>query len=297
MKNLYFFLALSILFVACEKDESIFIDPSKRYNNLLQEMLNLEYSIYNEDVDGAIFYTNNIDKNLTKSYNLFCPEESSRIDAARLVNHILAKNIEQGQTQSAWNDFRGLKALIMNMKTEANHDPYLGLLWLFEEEMFVATSIAIDPMLKLYEYNEFEGIVNCMNTLWISVKTHQPSIDLVDGDYTRYKNQAIYKIYLGQVIDSFFVAVDSADWEDMPLCESAEHVREAYKNYIFSLISDIDNYKADFVLSSHFNVRLSEDNYQALKKLKATDLKMVHLVNLAISKIVNSKEYNKYIKG
>lgn len=64
-----------------------------------------------------------------------------------------------------------------------------------------------------------------------------------------------------------------------------------------SLIKDIDLYKEEFNLSSHFNVRLSEDNYQALKKLKATDIKMVHLVNLAITKIVKSKDYNKYIKG
>lgn len=64
-----------------------------------------------------------------------------------------------------------------------------------------------------------------------------------------------------------------------------------------SLIKDIDSYKEEFNLSSHFNVRLSEDNYQALKKLKATDIKMVHLVNLAITKIVKSKDYNKYIKG
>jgi hypothetical protein len=71
--------------------------------------------------------------------------------------------------------------------------------------------------------------------------------------------------------------------------------KEFTKSFLNDLDENIEKYKKNFQLESNNAVKLCDVNYDKLKRLKATDVTMIHFVNFLISKVVNSKEYKKYI--
>jgi|SRR5699024_9625610 len=61
------------------------------------------------------------------------------------------------------------------------------------------------------------------------------------------------------------------------------------------ILKEIELYKEDFKLSQHYNVRLTDDNYDKLKYLKLTDVSMMHLVNFIVKVVVESEDFDKFI--
>ena len=199
----------------------------------------MEYALLNDNYDTAIHHADNLDALLKDGYKLFCPEESAQIDGARMTNRILVQNIQNKKTQDLLDDLRILKGTIIHLETDDDYDPYFAFLWRFEEDMHYATEIAMDPMLDLYEWNEFTYMVDCMNDSWAPLKMHYPSPEMLNNDPIKYKNQTIHKIYLEKAVDRFNTAVETADYIKYPLCESAEDVRNAYIEYLNSFIESI----------------------------------------------------------
>jgi len=70
---------------------------------------------------------------------------------------------------------------------------------------------------------------------------------------------------------------------------------EFIKSFFSDLDENVEIYREDFKVESNNAVKLCDENYNKLKRLKATDITMLHFVNLLISQVVNSKEYKKYI--
>lgn len=238
MSTNYFALiiCLSIAFLSCSKTP-----PQKQMSvdehvMIYQELLSMEYALLTKKHKQAIVHANSLDELLKNNYNLYCPNESDQIDGARMTNHILKENIANANTKDLLDDLRVLKATIINLETDDDYDPYFAFLWRFEEEMFAATKVAIDPMLDLYEWNEFEDMVYCMNQSWEPVRLHFPSPKFLDYDTAKYKNQTVYKIYLENALEQFNKSVNSDDYEKYPICESAEAVRSAYLDYIKTFI-------------------------------------------------------------
>lgn len=87
--------------------------------------------------------------------------------------------------------------------------------------------------------------------------------------------------------------------KDKPIQKKNIKSKSANNNldFIFNNLEQrIENYKEEFQLESHYNVRLSNDNYNKLKHLKITNITMIHFINLIIKDVVKSEEYNKFIK-
>jgi hypothetical protein len=200
-------------------------------------MLHLEYNLLSSEYQDATYNVQNIDHLLKVEYNMFCLGQSTQIDAARLVNHMIAQNINQNIKNGLLDDLRVLKSIILSLEVDDDFDPYLAYLWIFEEDMYEVTEVAMDPMLGLYEWNEFMVMVESMNMNWQTVLLHQPSTEIIYKDEIQNKNQSTYKIFLDKSIDSFNYAVQSDDYETHSLCDNAELLRMAYKDYIYSLIN------------------------------------------------------------
>jgi len=234
-RKTYFFIVLASIMWSCGNDQ--LQAPIASVNDqvlIYQELVNMEYALLISDYKQVKDHSSNLDDLLKEGYNLFCPEESSKIDGARLTNQILIQHIQNNENSKLSDDLRILKATIINLATDEDYDPYFLFLWRFEEDMDAATEVAIDPMLNLYEWNEFNDMVDCMNVSWQSVKMHRPSPDILNNDPEKYKNQSVHKIYLEQSIDNFNMAISQVDNLQYPLCEMAEGVREAYLEYIYT---------------------------------------------------------------
>jgi len=226
---------LSVLILSiwsCSKDQPLPLETGDEHVLIYQELLRMEYAILTDDHAKLIEHSNNLDMLLKNNYNLFCPEESSQIDGARMTNKILAQHTQTEKKHILLDDLRILKGTIVHLVSDEDYDPYFAFLWRFEEDMYLSTMIAMDPMLDLYEWNEFQAAVECMNDSWRPVQLHFPSAEMLDNNPLKYKNQSVFKIYLEKALDEFNLAVSTADYEKYPLCESAEEVQKAYIAYI-----------------------------------------------------------------
>lgn len=234
--NFAFILILSFLLWNCNSPQSQQQQSTDEHAMIYQELLGIEYALLTSKKDIAIDHSENLDEILKNGYNLFCSNESLKIDGARMTNNLLKQHIENNNTNDLLDELRLLKATIINLETDDDYDPYFAFLWRFEEEMYATTQVAIDPMLDLYEWNEFDNMVDCMNQVWEPLRLHSPSPEILDHDQEKIKTQTVHKIYLDKSIEHFNKAVKSTDYEVYPICESAEAVREAYIQYIKTFI-------------------------------------------------------------
>jgi len=238
IRTIVLLMIIASIFWNCNNQQSIpqsnSTDPDHAI--LYQELLSIEYALLSEDYNQALEHSSNLDEILKNGYNLFCPSESAQIDGARLTNQILVQHINKLKTNDLLDDLRILKGTIISLETDDDYDPYFAFLWRFEEDMYTTTQVAMDPMLDLFEWNEFNNMVACMKDSWQPLKMHFPSSEMLNNDPVKFKNQSVYKIYLEKAVNNFNQAVESADYQNYPLCDAAKQVRVAYKAYISTFI-------------------------------------------------------------
>lgn len=75
-----------------------------------------------------------------------------------------------------------------------------------------------------------------------------------------------------------------------------EGKKEDWSGDLQEIFQEVEEYKETFELSSYYNVRLTDENYQLLKQLKSTNVSMVHFTNLLLKKVLKSKNFKNYIK-
>ena len=238
MKNLSYFLLLiaSVSFMGCLEDTAESNAVTDSYTSLFLNLMGTEYEIYEKDYKMADEYLSSIEETLKASYNVFCPYEGYRIDAARLSISQLQKKMTSRSRNANLDHLRGIKAQIVLLDTEEYFDPYFHFLWRFEEEMNGATTAAIDPMLGLHEWNEFEEMVNCMNNRWQRVQMNYLSPVTFEYDPIQYKQQISEKINLDAAVKLFNLAVQDEEGIKYDLCESGEYLQKSYYQYIKSMI-------------------------------------------------------------
>ena len=158
-----FILILTLVFWSCSDTQPQQQSSAEEHVMIYQELLGIEHALLTSQYNVAVGHSDNLNELLKNGYNLFCPNESSKIDGARMTNHLLKQSLKENNVNDLLDDLRMLKATIINLETDDDYDPYFAFLWRFEEEMYATTQVAIDPMLDLYEWNEFEDMVDCMN--------------------------------------------------------------------------------------------------------------------------------------
>ena len=238
IKKIVFFTFLALCLGSCSQEQYLSTTSNSVDDQVLiyQELMRMEYALLTSDYKKLLVHSQDLDQVLRDNYNLFCPEESAQIDGARMSNKILAQNVKSKSKHHLLDDLRILKGTIVHLVSDEDYDPFFAFLWSFEEDMYFTTSIAMDPKLDLYEWNEFQVAVACMNESWKPLQIHRPSAEMLDNDPKKYKNQSVYKIYLEKALEEFNLAVSSADYIQYPLCDAAENVQRAYIDYIKTFI-------------------------------------------------------------
>jgi hypothetical protein len=155
-----------------------------------------------------------------------------------LLNNIASYSSQIKHKSEHWSleELRDLKGQFIMMENKDDYNPFLFNLWKYEEAMYYTTKAAIDPMLDLYEWGEFQPLVTCMNQEWKSVISHYPALELFDSNRLSYKIQTLAKIRLQKTMDNFNIAVNSDDYINYDLCDYGFALRESYVQYLKTIV-------------------------------------------------------------
>ncbi|HMQ06833.1 MAG TPA: hypothetical protein PKC30_05995 [Saprospiraceae bacterium] len=118
------------------------------------------------------------------------------------------------------------------LKEVYDKEDYLPLLWQFGNDLVEATTVAMDPKLDLYDWNEFKEIVDCMDGSYQLLSRSSPDMDLLL--YSPGKSELHPKYFndLRTNMERFIKAIQSDDWMVHSLDESARALLESYKKYL-----------------------------------------------------------------
>ena len=123
---------------------------------------------------------------------------------------------------------------------------YLDKVWEFEASLDLAEEVAIDQMLCLLDYCEFEDIVKGLNDQWKVVKRAKIDDELFDLGVEDLKVLNIQKEKLQEAIIIFNQAVEEMEGENLAM--TATFLRQAYLEFLAGF--------GDFISSKHYYASL-----------------------------------------
>lgn len=240
---LFIILSLNTLY-SCEEDtKTQYVVENDNIDDISSTQLlfsAIEYDLYTAEKKQANRHTNYLIEKISQGKKLYCTQEIE--DVQRLISDLetFETEILYKSEHSSLEELRDLKGRYIMLQTKDDHDPYLYQLWRYEEEMYYTTKAAMDPKLDLYEWGEFQMMVDCMNENWYMVNLHYPSIELFGNNKLGYKIQTTAKIHLQKSMDQFNIAVQSDDYQKYDLCNHGMLLRESYIKYINTFIGQDD---------------------------------------------------------
>ncbi len=111
-------------------------------------------------------------------------------------------------------------------------EDYIPLFWQFGNDLIAAVTTAMDPKLDLYEWNEFEEQVICMEDSYNNLLRSTPDVDLLLYSPTKIQLHPQYFDAMRRSIIDFINASRSDNWEDNPLDVAAENLYNSYTTYL-----------------------------------------------------------------
>ena len=197
----------------------------------------IEYDLYTGEKTLANRHVYDLKNRIASNTKMYCIEEFEELQDLMRDLGMYAGQVLKESEQWSLEKLRDLKGQYIMLETEADYDTYLYHLWRYEEGMYYTTKAAKDQKLDLYEWGEFQMMVNCMNEDWEMVSLHYPSIELFENNHLGYKIQTMAKIHLQESMNRFNIAVASDDYLKYDLCEHGESVRNSYINYIKTFVA------------------------------------------------------------
>lgn len=242
----YFFLSIQ----GCAEEDMSYtsevtsvIEPHLKAQLLLSS---IEYDLYMLNKVEATYHSEDLHTIIVEDCDLFCTDQNEK-------KLLFLENLESYTLQIVHNDreqsllqLRKLKSQFSDLNAAKYDDIFFQYLWNYEKIMYQTTTTAMDPMLDLLDWKEFEMMVICMNEEWNKLITRQAPLELFNNNNLAYKLQISSKIDLQYAIASFNQTVASDDYERFNLCDHAYQLRTKYIIYLQS-ITDQSNQVENFL--------------------------------------------------
>lgn len=248
--SLLLFVFLFSLSSSCE-DENI--------NVLLQDMAKFDkafipvlYYVRQGEMDNAkksVFFLNHTWQKVNRKYKNLKPEDDDWQEAFRMTDAWLSDayfSIDAIQPKEAYIFLDHVRYQMMDLRSQHDIDYYLDNVWEFEASLDLAEEVAIDQMLCLLDYCEFEDIVKDLNEQWKIVKQAKVDAELFNLDTEDLKVLNNQKEKLREAIIVFNQAVDEMEGENLAM--TATFLRQAYLEYLAGF--------GDFISSKHYYASL-----------------------------------------
>lgn len=246
IKSLLLFVFLFSLASSCEKDN---------VNVLLQDMAEFDkayipvlYYVRQGEMDNAkraVFFLNHSWQKVNRKYKSLNPENDDWQETFRMTDAWLSDayfSIDAMQPKEAYIFLDHVRYQMMDLRLKNNIDYYLDDVWEFEASLDLAEEVAVDQMLCLLDYCEFEDIVKDLNDQWKIVTKAKVDAELFDLNTDDLKVLNNQKKSLQEAITVFNQAVQEMEGENLAM--TATFLRQAYLEYLAGF--------GDFISSKHY---------------------------------------------
>ncbi|MFK7773122.1 MAG: hypothetical protein AB8F94_13325 [Saprospiraceae bacterium] len=244
--SLLLFVFLFSLASSCEEEN---------VNVLLQDMAEFDkayipvlYYVRQGEMANAkksVFFLNHSWQKINRKYKNLNPENDDWQEAFRMTDAWLSDayfSIDAMQPRDAYIFLDHVRYQMLELRIQNGIDYYLDDVWEFEASLDLVEEVAVDQMLCLLDYSEFEEIVKDLNEQWNIVKKAKVDGELFDLDadgLIALKNQ---KKKMQEAIIVFNQAVEEMEGENLAM--TATFLRQAYLEYLAGF--------GDFISSKHY---------------------------------------------
>lgn len=236
MKFYFPFLFITLFFSCTTDQESKELVNDISLNTLHQDIIYLEYLLLSDIRETAEQQAK------TSIYHL--NELNSIIDSSSLhtfsnLDEYLTQLIQDLNNNNSYFSLQQKMDLIreeMIKLSFENKNSFFLTHWIFDSKILPCIDISQDELLELYEWNEFELFVDCMNREW---KIHEYQV--YDYEFLLFSQNKIDKYILAKselslAIDKFNSVVYQDDDNQERLCVVGEKLKIKYLNYLESLV-------------------------------------------------------------
>lgn len=210
------------------------------------------YYVRQGEMDNAkrsVFFLNHSWQKVNRKYKNLNPGNDDWEEAFRMTDAWLSDayfSIDAVQPKDAYIFLDHVRYQMMELRSQHDIDYYLDNVWEFEASLDLAEEVAIDQMLCLLDYCEFEDIVKDMNEQWKIVEEAKFDAELFNLDPEDLKVLNNQKEKLQEAIIVFNQAVEEMEGENLAM--TATFLRQAYLEYLAGF--------GDFISSKHYYASL-----------------------------------------
>ena len=246
MMSLLLFVLLISLASSCEEEN---------VNIMLQDMAEFDkayipvlYYVRQGEMDNAkksVFFLNHSWQKVNRKYKNRNPENDDWQEAFRMTDAWLSDayfSIDAMRPKDAYIFLDHVRYQMMELRNQNDIDYYLDDVWEFEARLDLAEEVAVDQMLCLLDYCEFEEIVKDLNEQWEIVQQAKVDAKLFDLDAEDLKILKDQRKKLQEAIIVFNQAVEEMEGENLAM--TATFLRQAYLEYLAGF--------GDFISSKHY---------------------------------------------
>lgn len=254
MKSLYKVILLFTLLISsansCE---------DKEVNVLLQDMAEFDrafipvlFYVRHGEMDNArksVFFLNHNWQQFQNSYQDLIPDNDDWKENFRMTDAWLSDAyaaIDANAPEDAYIFLDHVRYQMMDVRTQNKWDYFLDDVWEFEARLDVVEEAAVDQMMCLLEYCEFEDLVRDMNMAWKDVKVTNKDKNLFEMEEEEIKMFRSKQEEIEDALKHFNIAVAEAEGENLAI--AATFLRVAYLDYLSSF--------GDFISAKHYYATL-----------------------------------------
>ena len=222
---------LLILTIACQPDM-----PVQPFRTEFK-VLNLEIALLQQDHGNIQLLAGEVKALLEDHITKSELEQQVKGDAIRLLDQIQTGYYNPNHFEELTLLKEDLLILFNSNEYKDNH---LDALWHFGNALLTATSTARDPLMDLYEWNEFELQIQMLKDAWEIVEKQDPSMALLR--YNSQKKDKRVELFdqLNIALQEFEKVVADGFSPTETLCEKADELRKHYLEYL-ELLTAVDS--------------------------------------------------------
>lgn len=261
MKSIYKIAFLVVVFISMANS---CVEQNGRLSNdnsdtLIQDMVDFDkayipvlYYVRKGELDHAkraVFYLNHSWQRVNKRYKYLYPQNDDWQEGFRMTDNWLSdayNAIDGVQPNDAFIFMDHVRYQFIELRFQNKMNYFLDDVWDLEASLDLVEEVAVDHMLCLLEYCEFEELVSDLNESWRTVRKNKIDKGLFDFD----KNQSdLLKVRTHKfeiALLDLNQAVEVAEGEDISI--AAALLTEAYLEYLYCF--------GDFISSKHYYAAL-----------------------------------------
>jgi hypothetical protein len=244
--SLLLFVFLFSLVSSCEEDNvNVLLHDMAEFDKAYIPVL---YYVRQGEMDNAkraVFFLNHSWQKVNRKYKNLNSENDDWQEAFRMTDAWLSDayfSIDAMQPKEAYIFLDHVRYQMMDLRIKNDIDYYLDDVWEFEASLDLAEEVAVDQMLCLLDYCEFEDIVKDLNEQWKIMTKAKVAAELFDLNAEDLKVLKNKKEKLQAAIIVFNQAVEEMERENLAM--TATFLRQAYLEYLAGF--------GDFISSKHY---------------------------------------------